>query len=455
MLIAFFREIQDVAFVVRLLIAPRRKSRESVYRAIVVRSAAKKQTHRILALRLAAFCCVCMVAPRVAHAEAPDVITPIEMFDPDAGDGIRVSPGFILYPRATADVTYDTNIYNFENAEVEDAVMSFRPSFALRSDFARHAVSLEGGAEIRRYFDISDENSEQYRLNALALLELGYGIDVEATAGIARAIERRGTAGDLFLTDEPVAFDVKRAGLEIKRTGNRLELAVAARILDREYSDTLVGGVPVDLSRRDVTVRRASGRADFGLNARTRLFAEISGNEIDYDIATIPPRDSSGYAGLVGVKHELTALIDIEAGVGFIHQDFDNPAVSSAKGFNYRLAASWTPKPEWRITASASKVVDPSRRLDSPAIITNEFRLGAERALGDRLLVSAEVGYVEEDFRASPRKDKRFVAGASAIYRLADKIGLTFGAGYRDQDGGAFGRSYDGFSASVGVRVAW
>lgn len=450
------REIMDLAFVIRLVVAPRRKNTESVYQAIMVRSERRRRRrHKGWALRLAAFVCVSLLAPRMALAETTEVITPVELFDPDSGDGVRVSPGFILFPRATTDLTYDSNIYNVETPETEDAVVSFRPTLALRSDFARHSVSLEGTADIRRYFDISDENSEQYSLTAATLLDLADGIDVDATVGFARGIERRGTVGDVFLTDEPVAFHDKRAALEISRTGRTLELSVGAGILKRDYSDTQVGGVDVDLSFRDVEVRTARVRADLGLNDKTKIFAELSGNEIDYELARTPSLDSRGFAALVGVSHELTALIEVEAGVGYIKQDFKDPALSSASEFNYRLAASWTPEPEWRLTASATRLVDPSRNQESPAIISSEFRLGAQRAIGDRVLVGAAASYVEENFRASPRKDKRFTVSGSVTYRLADNIGLIATAGYRDQDGGTFGRTYDGASASIGVRVAW
>jgi hypothetical protein len=40
-------------------------------------------------------------------------------------------------------------------------------------------------------------------------------------------------------------------------------------------------------------------------------------------------------------------------------------------------------------------------------------------------------------------------------YRLNERIGVFGRVGYRNQDGGNFGRSYDGTSVGVGVHVAW
>lgn len=451
----FGQELEDLAFIICLAFVPRRRNSKSMYEAISARALSGRRHHGGIILRLAAFTCMCLVAPRLALAEAPEVVTPVKLFDPDSGEGVRVSPGFILYPQAIVDLTYDTNIYNVDSGEIEDGVVSLRPAFALRSDFSRHAVSLEGAAELRRYFDISDENSEQYRLNARALLELGLGIDVSANAGYNRGIERRGTAGDIFFSDEPISFHEKTAGIEVARTGNKLEIALGAGVIKRDYSDTVLGGAPIDLSLRDVTVRTAKFRADLGVNAKTKIFGELRGNEIDYQIATIPSRNSSGYAALIGVRHELTGLIDLEAGIGYISQDFDDPSIKSAGEINYRLAASWTPSPKWKLDASASRLVDPSRSQEAPAIITSEFKLSAQHAIGDRVLVGAEAGYLEEEYKTTLRKDKRAFVSGSTTYRLADRIGVFVSVGYRDQDGGAFGRSYKGFAGTIGLRSAW
>jgi hypothetical protein len=453
--LGFRQELGDLIFIIRLIIVPEKRTVKSIHQAILLRATPTRKRHQGFVLRIAAFAYLCLLAPRLALAEAPEVVTPIELFDPNSGEGVRVAPSFVLYPQANLDLTYDSNVYNVEAQRMADGFVSVTPAFALKSDFSRHAVSLEGGAEIRRYFNTSDENSEQYRLNALSLLELGDGIDVEANLGYSRGIERRGTAGDVFFTDEPVVFDEKRVGVEISRTGRRLEIAVAGSLARRDYSDTTSGGIPVDLSFRDVTLKAAKIRADFGLNAKTKVFGELSGNGIDYHTATIPSRDSNGLAALVGVSHELTALVDVEVGIGFIQQDFKDASAKSVAEINYRLAASWTPAPQWRLTASATRFVDPSRSQEAPAIIASEFKIGVQRAIRDRLLLGAEAGYLDESYRASPRKDKRFFVSGTTTYRLADKIGVVVSAGYRRQDGGSFGRSYKGFAGTIGVRATW
>lgn len=396
-----------------------------------------------------------LLFPKLALAQSDEVVTPVELFDPDAGEGVRLSPAFILYPQATAEFTYDTNIYNFDTLVEDDALVSLRPRMVVRSDFSRHELRLEAGADIRRYFDISNENSEQYWANARSLLELGSAINVEAFAGYARGIERRGTAGDALFTDSPVVFHDKAASIEISRAGNRLEIGLGGSFLKRDYEDAAIAGVPIDLEFRDVRVSRVQARADLRLSAKTEVFGEVGLRALEYDIVSDPVRDSDGFYGLVGVSHELSELLEIEAAVGYLQQDFDDPRFETAKEMNYRLEARWTPKPDWRFTARAARDVDPSRVRQSAAVIASSFRLTAEHAVGDRLLLAADAQYLEEDYRGQLREDRRITLGTSATYRLADRIGLTAGVSYRDQDGGDFGRSYDGFAFSIGVRASW
>ena len=451
----FLHELSDILFLIRLLVIQNGTEGPGAAHVIETRIKTRAESRTAAILRLAAFVCLSLAAPRIALAQPAEVITPVELFDPDAGDGVRVSPSLILYPQVVADATYDSNIYNFDVGKVEDVVASIRPTLILQTDRSRHAMRAEVGGEIRRHFDTSAEDSEQFRANVTTLLELGYAIDVETSAGYRRGIERRGTAGDAFFSDEPVVFHDKTAGIEVSREGNQLALSASAAVLKRDYNDTSIGGVPVDLTFRDVQVRTARLRADFSASEKTSIFTEAGLNAIDYEVPSTPERDSSGYDILIGVKHEVSTLVEIEAGIGFIRQNFKQPGINSTEGVNFRLAASWTPQPVWRLTASATRNVDPSQVQESPAIIASEFRLKAERAVGDRVLLEAEAGYREDDFRSSPRKDELFFVSATATYRLTDNIGLFASAGYRDQDGGTFGRTYDGVATTIGVRAAW
>jgi hypothetical protein len=271
---------------------------------------------------------------------------------------VRIAPSLILEPEASARIAYDSNIYNVEVAKRDDGFMIVEPRLSLRSDFARHGFELRGGAQIRRYFNITGENSEQYDVAARGVLELGGRIDVEPEIGFVRSVEQRGTAGDLFTTDSPVIFEAKHAALRISRSGGILGLSARGSIRELDYENASRNGAPVDLSTRNVTMLRGQIRADVRLNDRIGAFARIDGNKIEYARQTATPRDSSGYSVLGGIHLQITSLVDLQAALGYIHQDFDNPAFRPVGGINYNLALNWTPTPRWQVEASAERNID-------------------------------------------------------------------------------------------------
>jgi polysaccharide biosynthesis protein VpsM len=396
----------------------------------------------------------CLLLPRPALAqEADKVVTPVDLFKPERSEGIRISPSVLAFPSLEVDATYDDNIYNTNAAALDDLAASIRPRLVVRTDWARHQISLSGGADIRRYADIQGENSEQFDIQGKGTLELAERTDVIADVGFRRGIEQRGTAGDQFLTDEPVALNRKFAGLLVRREGGFLELLAEGRIAATDYRDTRVGGFQVDLSDRDTTVLRGRIRASAPSSHFSRVFVQASINNVSYDRATPISRDSDGYGLLAGLILRLTDLVNLEAGAGYIHQSFDNPAIKNVKAVNFHLQVEWTPRPDWEIVAAANRVVEPSPRLDVPAILRSDFSLEARKAVSDRALITAEVGFIDEKYQSNGRKDQRVYAAIGAHYRLTDNVGLIARASWRKQDGNAFGRDYDGLAATLGARL--
>lgn len=396
---------------------------------------------------------VCIAIPRVAFAQDAEVVTPVDLFEAEQGEGKRVAPALIAYGNVETQLYYDSNVYNSEFNKLSDGVYTVKPSLKLQTDFARHMVELIGSAEIARHFDIKPENSEQFDILGRGRLDLGQRYSFAAVAGYASKIERRGTAGDVFDTDKPVEYDEKFAGVEFSRTGAILELFVAANIRSQKFDDATIGGVPIDLSYRDNVTRSAMVRFDYELSPKIKAFTEITGNQVNYDIDLPVSRDSSGFGILTGIKYEVSALVDVEVAAGYLHQNFDDPAVASAKGINYRVRANWTPTPKWKLTAEGGRAVDPSPLTNVPSIIRSDFSIRAQRVLSDRFLVEANAGYVNEDYRGLNRTDDRFGAGLAIKMRVSERIGASAFTSYRKQSSPAFSQSYDGVSAGVSVNV--
>lgn len=450
--VRLFRALGDLSIIARLPFEAFSPTRIVKAKAIRIKPLAGQVRATPKMLRpVAALALLLLSRPALAQEE-DRVVTPLELFEPESGEGFRIAPSLVVLPSFELDATYDDNIYNIGLGEVDDLTASIRPRVTLRTELPRHRLSLSAGANIRRYAEIEAENSEQFDIQGNGVLELAERTEVVADFGFRRGIEQRGTAGDQFLTDQPVAFDRNFAGLLVRRQGGFLELLAEGRIAETNYRDTRVNGLQVDLSDRNATIKRARIRGSAPSSHYSRAFIEASVNKVSYDHSGPVQRDSDGYAVLAGLLLRLTDLINLEAGAGYIHQDFDDPAIKDVNAVNFLLQVGWTPRPDWEVVAVANRVVEPSPRLDVPAIVRSDFSLEARKAISDRVLVSAEVGIVDEKYQGSGREDQRFHASAAVHYRLTDNLGLVAQTSWREQHGNALGRDYDGFTATVGAR---
>jgi len=396
----------------------------------------------------------CLVLSRPALADDAKVLTPVEIFDPEEGQGLPLGPNLVAFPELDGDVTYNSNVYNVPTNRIDDFIFSLRPQLFVRTALPRHELSVRASGDFERYADTTSENSDQYQFEGAGRLDLAERTELDADGGYRRGIEQRGTAGDVFLTDRPVEYNETYASLILQRTGGFVEMLGEADISHFDYENATLGGVPLDLSSRDVTLRRARLRASAPTGRNTRVFVEVSGNQVRYQHVGATPRDSDGFSLLAGVQRNVTDLITFEGAVGYIEQNFDDPAVKTVKGFNYHALLNWTPTPNWQVTASADRQIDRSPRVDVPAILRSSFRLEAKNAVSDRLLVSVDAGMEDETYRGSAEDDRRYFVDARLHYRLTNQVGLIAQVGYRTQNGTNGGRDYHGFTAGAGVRVA-
>ncbi|WP_338468416.1 outer membrane beta-barrel protein [Novosphingobium sp. ZN18A2] len=403
---------------------------------------------------LAAFVVACLAVPSPALAAESKPKTPIDLFLPEEAPGVHLSPGLVLKASADAAVEYDSNIYNIRSNVRSDTVGIFMPELTVATDWARHSLALIGSAEIRRYFDTTPENSNQWAIKGVGTFDLGSRASLFVEGGLADLIERRGTSGDTFFTDRPISYRQRRLKVELSRSGGIMGLSIGGTISKLTYSDATLQGVPIDLSYRDVVQREGHVRSDFDVGAKLSVYAIVSGNQVDYSRNIGVSRNSSGYSVLGGVRYQVNALVDVEGAAGYIHQTFDDHNAQSVGAANFHLAANWTPTPRWKLTASAGKSVDPSPLSNVPAVVRTSFDLRAQYAFSDKVLVEAHGAHVVDDYRGFTGSDKRTGVDASIKYRLSGHLVASVHAGYRDGQRAIEPGHYHGFNVGLTLGAA-
>lgn len=366
--------------------------------------------------------------------------------------GLR-SGGMMIYPRIAADLRHDTNLFRREDAQAETYAV-IRPGVRVQSNWSRHAVRFDLGAELRRHFEFKSEDSEQLAARGLVRIDWADRTTITGTATLARRTERRGTFGDQNPPDAgPAGYTEKQGAVQIARTGGQLELTGELGIRKLDYSKDTVPDAPLGNNLRDVRQEWFRVRVGARSSERLALFTQARINRTGYEIERT--RNSKGFSLLAGVRYDLTGRLVAEAAAGYAQQDFTDPAIRDFKGVDFALAASWTPTARLRAELRGARSIERSPLIGVAAVIQTSVEGAASYALTSRVLAGVEAGLVRESYRGIGRRDTRAYAEATARYNFNRSLSAFAGAGYSRQDGrGPGARQYDGATFRIGLSFA-
>lgn len=392
-----------------------------------------------------------LLIPATARAQDRPVEVPETVVEGTDPKGIRFG-SFVALPRINFDLRYDDNIYN-RTDKIDDGVAVVRPSVRVQSDFSRHALRLDAAAEGRRYFDMTQEDSNQWTVQGTGRLDFANRFVLAMDAGVARRIERRGSFGDQFLTDRPVVFHETGVGATLSRAGGIVSWRASVGTRKLEYNDATQGGLEIDQSYRDVRRDSAAFRFDYRRSAKLGVFIRLTGTRLAYDVS--PGRDSKGYSVVGGVSYLVTDLLTVEGALGYVAQNMDDPTRSDIGALDYHVSVSWTPTPRTRFELKGERNVERSPLAVDAAVLQSTILATSTIAVGNRSSVGLEVGLLRNDYNGFDRRETRIHGEATINRTVTTNISAFVGLSARRQRGSGINpREYDGFAARVGLRLA-
>jgi hypothetical protein len=109
-------------------------------------------------------------APEPAPSVAPSAAA-VKKNDTREFPGLPIGT-FIALPQVVLSSTRDDNIYARRTDETEDTIFTLSPSLVLQSDWDRHELSVDLGADLDRYQDATSEDVEDFWLGLDGTREL-------------------------------------------------------------------------------------------------------------------------------------------------------------------------------------------------------------------------------------------------------------------------------------------
>ena len=351
--------------------------------------------------------------------------------------GLRTG-AFLVYPKLSATLEHNDNIYAAATDEVDDNILRLSPEIAINSDWPRHALAGYARATLNRFQDFGSEDTDDYGVGASGRLDVLRDFTLSGGADHARLTEPRTSPNSPAAALKPVQYNLSSARILASREFNRLRLSGRYGYQNFDYkSPPRRGGGIVDQTFRDRSVMEFMGRADYAVSPDTALFFEVTGNKRDYDRA--PPvvplqRDSDGVQLLAGANFELGAVTRGEVAIGYISQSFEDPDLDKIDGFGARAQVEWFPTELTTLTFGASRTVEDSAVPGAGAYLSSNISAQIDHELLRNVILTARAGYGEDEYDVIGRRDERKNFGLSATYLINRVVGITASYSYADQD---------------------
>lgn len=355
---------------------------------------------------------------------------------------------FLAFPKVEFALESNDNIFAVTTSEDDDLIGYVRPELALESTWSRHFVSAFARGSVARYQDFDTEDFETWGAGLSGRLDVVRGTAVDGGVEYAQLVEPRTSTSTPQFAAELVEYDQAQAFLALTRTVGRVRMSGRADVREFDYQDVgALNGTTIDQDDRDRVISSLTGRLDYALSPATAVFAQVTGNSRDYDVASTPlvaARDSDGYEALVGVNFELGAVSRGEIAAGYISQSFDDSRFGDIDGFGARAQIEWFPTELTTVTVSGSRTIEDAGVVGANGYLASTASARIDHELLRNVILSASASLSRDEYGGIDREDERTTLSAGGTWLVNRNIGLDLSLSHVDQDstGAADGPDY-------------
>lgn len=394
--------------------------------------------HRIAAALLLATTALC-ASPDGASAqqrgEPNPNVTVQDRARPDF-DPIGIRAGsFFLFPSIGLAGLYDDNIFAEDDDEEGDFAAIVTPLLRLRSNFSRHSLNLDVGAETAFYAEEDDNDYQDVFARGGGQLEITRDNLLDASFDLSRLHEDRDSPDDTG-QDEITDYYRQQAGLSYRRNFNRLFAIVGSEIVRLDFQDT------DDENNDDRDRNQLVGRARLGYELGPRLAAFVQGTADARRYDETPDdggfdRDSEGYGARVGATVDITSILFGELSAGYTYRTYDDEELDSVDGFSFGGAITWNVTPLTSVIFEGLGEIQETTVAAGGDTAAGNFQtsLGVDvtHELLRNVLLNANAGYIRDDFEGIDRTDDSVLVGGGVSYLLNRNLSLDATYSFRNR----------------------
>ncbi len=365
-------------------------------------------------------------------AYAGDVISVKEKpLQPFAPLGIKAG-SFLLHPSIALEEEYNNNIFAAATNEESDFITTLKPGFEAKSNWDRHAASLEANAAIGLYADNADENFEDYTAALSGRYDITHKTFFDAKLSYNRTHEDRSSPNDVG-GDEPTEIDVLKARLGFTRALARLKLYLHTAVENLDFKDNATGNTPIDNDFRDRLQKEAGIKLAYEFAPGTEIFTQALYDDRDYDRAATTDRSSDGYRLRAGLSHTITGKLKGDLYGGYIAQNY-GAGLKDVSTPDFGASLLWNPSALTSVIANLNREVFETTSAGISGYVRTQSSLELQHAFRENIIGGADIGYAYDDYVGATRDDDIIRAGAEIGYKPRRGLDTLLRYDYADRD---------------------
>ena len=291
---------------------------------------------------------------------------------------------FRVLPEISLTGAYSDNVNFDEEDEDADFLAIIRPSVELQSDWSRHALGVEAGAEVALHRDETGEDYEDFFVTGDGTYDISRQTQLNADAGVIFGHE----GADEINNDGVEDVTTIDGGVSLSHQLNRVTVTVGGDI-ERVVFDN------DDQSDEDRYEYNGTLRTAYELSPRIDVFAEGRYNILRYDEdqdVTDIDQDSDGYEARIGAGVDLTSVLFGEAFAGYRVQEFDEDN-SEESGLSFGIDLNWNVTQLTSIGLTGTRDFEPSNQANANSNFQTEIGLDVNHELFRNFVVGGRVSY--------------------------------------------------------------
>lgn len=389
------------------------------------------------------------LAQKIGEDGNPVGSLPREGYEPR---GIR-SGLLVIGPQLDIGAEYDSNLFADNSGETDDVALVATPQLTFRLDGDIVKWDARAYTTLRRYADISSENSTTFGAQSKFTVRPTDQFTFGGGGQFRREAEDRGDPeARLATAPGPRMFHDLSGNLFARLQGSRLGVQVGGEVRQLDYRSTADAG-------RDRVEYRGALRGYYLATPITSVYAELFAGRRNYrrsvDDGGID-RDSDTYGANAGVQFDPGGKVRGGAYAGYFRFDPDDPTLRKHSGveFGANLSYSLSERTYFRLDAFRGDVG--TVRAGATGRTDTRLRLGWEQEIRHNLLLNAGVSWRETRFRGLNASSQQKWGGDLELeYLLNRHVGIVATANhiYRNSDEPA--SDYVRFRGGLALRLRY